>query len=51
MEAEGLSLAGKEGARQMVPAMSMLFLGSWALGNQAGFHCGVAVCRLCTSGV
>ena len=51
METEGLFLAGNEGARQMVPAMFALFLGVWVLGNQAGFHCGVVVSRLCTSGV
>ena len=51
VETEGLSLAGKEGERQMVPAMFVLFLGDRVLGNQARFHCGVAVSRLCTSGV
>ena len=50
METERLSLAGNEGERQMVLAMFVLFLGGWVLGNQAGFHCGVAVSRLCTSG-
>ena len=50
METEGLSPTGKEGERQMVPAMFVFFLGDWVLGNQAGFHCGVAVFRLCTLG-
>ena len=51
MEADGLSLAGNEGERLMVPAMFALFLGGWVLGNQAGFQCGVVVSGLCTPGV
>ena len=50
MEIEGLSLAGNEGERPMVPAMFALFLEGWVLGNQAGFHCGVVVSGLCTLG-
>ena len=51
METERLSAVGNEGERQVVPAMFVLFLGSWVLGNQAGFHCGVVVSRLRASGV
>ena len=50
MEIEGLSLAGNEGDGQMVPAMLALFLGGWVLGDQAGFHRGEVVFRLCSLG-
>ena len=48
---EGLPQAGIAGEGQMVPVMFVLLLGGWVLGNQAEFHCGVAMSRLCTSGV
>ena len=51
MEIEGLSSAGNEGDGQLVPAMFALFLAGWVLGNQAGFHCGIVVFRLCSLGV
>ena len=51
MEIEGLSSAGNEGDGQLVSAMFALFLAGWVLGNQAGFHCGIVVFRLCSLGV
>ena len=51
MEADGLPSVENEGERPVVSAMFALFLGSWALGNQAEFHCGVAVFQLCIPGV
>ena len=51
METEGLSSAGNKGERPVVLAMFGLFSGGWVLGNQAGFHRGVAVFQLCSSGV
>ena len=51
METEGLPLAGNKGERPVVSAMFALFSGGWVLGNQAGFHCGVAVFQLCSLGV
>ena len=50
MEIEGLSSAGDEGGGQVVPVMFASFLGGWVLGNQAGFHCGVVVFRMCSLG-
>ena len=51
MEIEGLSSAGNDGDGRMVPVMFALFLAGWVLGNQAGFHCGEVVFRLCSLGV
>ena len=51
MEIEGLSSAGNEGDGQLVSAMFALFLAGWVLGNQAGFHRGIVVFRLCSLGV
>ena len=51
MEIEGLSSAGNDGDGRMVPVMFAFFLAGWVLGNQAGFHCGEVVFRLCSLGV
>ena len=51
METEGLPSAGDKGERPVVSAMFALFSGGRVLGNQAGFHCEVAVFQLCSSGV
>ena len=51
MGIEGLSSAGNDGDGRMVPAMLVLLLAGWVLGNQAGFHCGEVVFSLYSLGV